>query len=177
MGYGRLATRSRVSECQLLGGPPNRPLERAPTSSRFHLRGALRSIHCGFTGCVTVFGRLLHSVQYTNTDQTRVVLGRSGGSAVTVGNVAAGTEATDAVNVAQLRNGLTDAIQQSNAYTDLRMAVLSYSLEDLRRVSYAGTAGALAAAALPQIAEPGKSMFAVGAGTYEGQSSMAIGYS
>ncbi|TFI32376.1 hypothetical protein E4M08_09145 [Histophilus somni] len=40
-----------------------------------------------------------------------------------------------------------------------------------------GIAGANAAAALPTIAMPGKSALAVSAGTYRGQSAVALGYS
>ena len=40
-----------------------------------------------------------------------------------------------------------------------------------------GIAGANAAAALPQAYIPGKSMVAAAAGTYRGQSALAVGYS
>ena len=46
-----------------------------------------------------------------------------------------------------------------------------------RRESFAGTAGALAAAGLPQAFEPGRGMLALGAGTYGGQSAFALGLS
>ena len=118
-----------------------------------------------------------NSLQYADEDQTRVVLGRSGGPAVTVSNVAAGVEDTDAVNVLQLRQSMNEAIEQSNAYTDMRLAAVNYNVQQVRKLAFAGTAGALAAAGMPQIAERGKSMFAVGYGTYEGQSAMAMGYS
>ena len=84
---------------------------------------------------------------------------------------------TDAVNVLQLRESMNEAIQQSNTYTDMRLAAVNYNVQEVRKLAFAGTAGALAAAGMPQIAERGKSMFAVGYGTYEGQSAMAMGYS
>ncbi|WP_426024590.1 YadA-like family protein [Brevundimonas sp. PWP3-1b1] len=118
-----------------------------------------------------------NSLQYADAGQTRVVLGRSDGPAVTVSNVAAGVADTDAVNVMQLRESMNAAVEQSNAYTDLRMAAVNYNLQEVRKLAFAGTAGALAAAGMPQIAERGKSMFAVGYGTYEGQSAMAMGFS
>lgn len=118
-----------------------------------------------------------NSLQYADQGQTRVVLGRSNGPAVTVGNVAAGVADTDAVNVLQLRESMNEAIQQSNTYTDMRLAAVNYNVQEVRKLAFAGTAGALAAAGMPQIAERGKSMFAVGYGTYEGQSAMAMGYS
>jgi autotransporter adhesin len=118
-----------------------------------------------------------NSLQYADQGQTRVVLGRSDGPAVTVSNVAAGVADTDAVNVLQLRESMNEAIQQSNTYTDMRLAAVNYNVQEVRKLAFAGTAGALAAAGMPQIAERGKSMFAVGYGTYEGQSAMAMGYS
>lgn len=118
-----------------------------------------------------------NSLQYADQGQTRVVLGRNNGPAVTVGNVAAGVADTDAVNVLQLRESMNEAIQQSNTYTDMRLAAVNYNVQEVRKLAFAGTAGALAAAGMPQIAERGKSMFAVGYGTYEGQSAMAMGYS
>ncbi|WP_312596101.1 YadA-like family protein [Brevundimonas sp.] len=118
-----------------------------------------------------------NSLQYADQGQTRVVLGRSNGPAVTVSNVAAGVVDTDAVNVLQLRESMNEAIQQSNTYTDMRLAAVNYNVQEVRKLAFAGTAGALAAAGMPQIAERGKSMFAVGYGTYEGQSAMAMGYS
>ena len=118
-----------------------------------------------------------NSIQYASTDRSRVVLGRENGPAVTVSNLAAGVEAGDAVNVQQLRDGLTGAVQQANAYTDARLAVMNYSLSEIRKLAYAGTAGALAAAGMPQISERGQSMMAIGVGTYEGESAMAAGFS
>ena len=118
-----------------------------------------------------------NSLQYADQGQTRVVLGRSNGPAVTVSNVASGVADTDAVNVLQLRESMNEAIQQSNTYTDMRLAAVNYNVQEVRKLAFAGTAGALAAAGMPQIAERGKSMFAVGYGTYEGQSAMAMGYS
>ena len=118
-----------------------------------------------------------NSVQYADSSQTRVVLGRADGPAVTIGNVAAGIADTDAVNVLQLREGINEAVERSNTYTDMRMAVMDYNVQQVRKLAFAGTAGALAAAGMPQIGERGKSMFSVGYGTYEGQSAVALGYS
>ncbi|WP_421730074.1 YadA-like family protein [Brevundimonas sp.] len=118
-----------------------------------------------------------NSIQYSSADRSRVVLGRAGGPAVTVSNLAAGVEAGDAVNVQQLREGLAGAVQQANAYTDVRLAVMNYSLREVRKLAYAGTAGALAAAGMPLISERGQSMMSLGVGTYEGESAMAVGFS
>jgi autotransporter adhesin len=92
-------------------------------------------------------------------------------------NVAAGVAPTDAVNVKQLSDGLASTLASANAYTDTRLAGLEFDLSEVRRDANAGTAGALAAAGLPQAFEPGRGMLAFGAGTYQGQSAFALGLS
>ncbi|MDO4698902.1 MAG: YadA-like family protein [Pasteurellaceae bacterium] len=77
-------------------------------------------------------------------------------------NVAPGTAPTDAVNVSQLRDATIDVHNKINRNN-----------KDLR----AGIAGANAAAGLPQVYIPGKSMVAASAGTFKGQSAVAVGYS
>ena len=96
---------------------------------------------------------------------------------MTLHNVAAGVAPTDAVNVQQLNDGLKSTLASANAYTDQRIAGIQYDLSQVRRDSFAGTAGALAAAGLPQAFEPGRGMLAFGAGTYQGQSAFALGLS
>ncbi|WBO24363.1 YadA family autotransporter adhesin [Sphingomonas abietis] len=123
-----------------------------------------------------------NSVQYDNASHTDVTLGSTGGddtpsAPVAVHNVAAGTSPTDAVNLAQLNSGINSAVTQANSYTDQRFAAINYDLRKVRRDSYAGTAGALAAAGLPQAYEAGKGMVAMAGGTYQGQSAFALGLS
>ncbi|MCD2314553.1 YadA-like family protein [Sphingomonas sp. IC-11] len=120
-----------------------------------------------------------NSVQY---DQGRTsVTFNTTGSAVVLRNVAAGTSATDAVNVGQLQSGLQGAVNQANSYTDTRLSQalssMNFNLREVRRDLSAGTSSALAAAGLPQANEPGRSMVAVGGGTYRGQTALAIGAS
>ena len=80
-------------------------------------------------------------------------------------NVAAGeisATSTDAINGSQLysvASNLNNKINRSN------------------KEHRAGIAGANAAAGLPQVYTPGKSMVAASAGTYKGQSALAVGYS
>ena len=69
-------------------------------------------------------------------------------------DVAAGTAPTDAVNVQQLNDGLASTLASANAYTDRRVSALEFDLASARREANAGTAGALAAAGLPQAFEP-----------------------
>jgi autotransporter adhesin len=117
-----------------------------------------------------------NSIQYDNASRTSVTL-NPGGDAAVLHNVAAGVAPTDAVNVAQLGSGVESAVTRANAYTDSRLAGIEFDLGEARRDSFAGTAGALAAAGLPQAFEPGRGMLAFGAGTYRGQSAFAIGLS
>ncbi|HEX7752796.1 MAG TPA: YadA-like family protein, partial [Novosphingobium sp.] len=117
-----------------------------------------------------------NSIQYDNAGRTSVTF-NPGGNAVALHNVAAGVAPTDAVNVSQLNNGIESAVTRANDYTDARLAGMEFDLGQARRDSFAGTAGALAAAGLPQAFEPGRGMLAFGAGTYRGQSAFALGLS
>jgi autotransporter adhesin len=92
------------------------------------------------------------------------------GSERQITNVAAGVQGTDAVNVNQLNQGMTSAVGQANSYTDDK-------IRSAKRDAYGGTASALAAAGLPQAVLPGHGMVAVAAGTYAGQSAIALGVS
>jgi hypothetical protein len=116
-----------------------------------------------------------NSVQYDATGNS--VTFNPGGAATTLHNVAAGVAPTDAVNVKQLGDGLASTLASANAYTDTRLAGVAFDLSQVRRDANAGTAGALAAAGLPQAFEPGRGMLAFGAGTYQGQSAFALGVS
>ena len=79
-----------------------------------------------------------------------------------VHNVKAGTEDTDAVNVSQLRSNVTN---------------LNNRINKVGKEARGGIAGANAAAGLPQVYIPGKSMVAASAGTFKGESAVAVGYS
>lgn len=88
-------------------------------------------------------------------------------------HVAAGTSATDAVNVAQMNKGLEEA----NALTGRVYNNLHRDIKDLDDKLSAGVAGAMAMAALPQPYSPGASMTSAGVGGYRGQSALAVGVS
>lgn len=109
--------------------------------------------------------------------------GASGG-AVRVANVANGTAATDAVNlgqlqasVAQLQGGLSQALTDANAYTDLRIAEFAFDLGKMRDSAFAGTAAAMALATIPQTMEAGKSLIGGAVGHYRGQTAFGFGVS
>ncbi|MDD7569764.1 MAG: YadA-like family protein, partial [[Actinobacillus] rossii] len=84
----------------------------------------------------------------------------AGGKKIT--NVARGTKGTDAVNLNQLKEVAGDIHNKINRNN-----------KDLR----AGIAGANAAAGLPQVYTPGRSMVAASVGAFKGQSALAVGYS
>ncbi|WP_448680719.1 YadA-like family protein [Pseudomonas nicosulfuronedens] len=92
-------------------------------------------------------------------------------------NVAAGTAATDAVNVSQLQKSMGDISNQFYDYTDSRYNALRHDLKKQDDILSAGIAGAMAMATLPQPYSPGASMAAVGLGNYRGQGALAVGVS
>lgn len=83
--------------------------------------------------------------------------------------VAAGTNDTDAVNVAQLK--------QTGTTINNRINNLSHHVDRVDHHARAGIASAMAAGALPQAYLPGKSMIAGGVATYRSASAVAFGLS
>ncbi len=84
-------------------------------------------------------------------------------------NVAAGSAATDAVNVSQLSGVKTELHNEINS--------VRRDLHKVDRKLRAGVAAAMATAGLPQAYAPGKSMVAMGGGTWNGESGLALGVS
>lgn len=122
--------------------------------------------------------RQLSSVQAGAVNYDRHVDGSVNYSSVTMGqagsptrvhNVASGEADTDAANVGQLR-----AMDQNYRR---QIDGLGRKIDDVKDQANAGTASALAAAAIPQATIAGKSMIAVGGGTYQGESAVAVGFS
>ena len=104
-----------------------------------------------------------------SVDYNNVTLGNGAGD-TTVHNVAAGVADSDAANVGQVNAGIQQGVNWANAYTDRRV-------QQLGNRANAGVAAAMAMAGLPQAYLPGKSMAAVAAGSFRGESSLAIGVS
>ncbi|OOF42714.1 hypothetical protein BKK50_06305 [Rodentibacter rarus] len=77
-------------------------------------------------------------------------------------NVAPGTDPTDAVNVSQLKGSITN---------------INNHINKVNKEARGGIAGSNAAASLPQVYLPGKSMMAASAGTFKGENAFAVGYS
>ena len=111
------------------------------------------------------------------TNYNSVTLGNTNSGPTTVRNVAAGTAGTDAVNVDQLKSGMAQTLDWSKAYTDERMGGFERDLRKTDNRASAGIASAMATAALPQPSEAGRSMASVAAGSYNGESGVAVGIS
>ncbi|MGQ0286304.1 YadA-like family protein, partial [Pasteurellaceae bacterium 22721_9_1] len=108
------------------------------------------------------------SVNITNNKNGDLQVGGKGGKAVKITNVAPGRiakDSKDAVNGSQLHQVAGDVANVNNKVNKLD-----------KRVRGVG-ASAAAAASLPQVYIPGKSMVAAAAGTYGGASAVAVGYS
>ncbi|WP_321793579.1 YadA family autotransporter adhesin [Caballeronia sp. J97] len=106
-------------------------------------------------------------------DRANTVSVGSAGSERQITNVAAGTQATDAVNLSQLNL----AAAQAQSYTDSRVANLQGQINNVASTAYGGIAAAMAAAGLPQPTAPGKTMVAIAGARYASASGAAIGIS
>ena len=113
---------------------------------------------------------------------TRVVSVGDKGKEAQIQNVAPGVvseTSTDAVNGSQLHatnqsiNRLGDTVNNIGG----NVTRLSDKVDNMDRDYRAGIAGSNAAASLPQVYLPGKSMVAAAAGTFKGQNALAVGYS
>lgn len=114
----------------------------------------------------------LQNINTVSNGKSSVILNEKGGTTIKGGdvsvdgnkitNVKAGTEDTDAVNVSQLKQSTGDIYNRINK---------------VGKEARGGIAGANAAAGLPQVYQPGKSMVAASAGTFKGENAFAVGYS
>ncbi|RKT98675.1 hypothetical protein C7H84_35760, partial [Burkholderia sp. Nafp2/4-1b] len=91
-----------------------------------------------------------------------------------IAHVAAATQGSDAVNLDQLNTSVAQGVQQSNTYTDQRIAGVQSQISDVAKNAYAGVAAAMAMPNLTPSA-PGKTVVAAGAATYKGASAYAAG--
>lgn len=133
-------------------------------------------------------GSTVAAVQYSNAATPTVgnggtitnhatLVGANAGAPVALHNVADAMAATDAVNLRQLQSGMDAAVASANGYTDARIAELGFNLRDVRKASFAGTAGAMAMAGLPQVLESDGRMVAGAVAHYRGQTAFAVGAS
>ncbi|WP_255631101.1 YadA family autotransporter adhesin [Caballeronia sp. dw_19] len=98
------------------------------------------------------------------------------GSERQITNVAAGTSATDAVNLSQLNQSASSTLNQANSYTDQRFNNTDQQIRDLDRNTRKGIA---AASALNVVTPylPGRTTLNAGVAAYRGQAAMGIGVS
>lgn len=144
-------------------------------------------------------GSTVVAVQYSNPGNPNVsnggtvtndvaFVGANAAAPVAVHNVAAGTLATDAVNLGQVQSQLTSAMTTAQSYTDTRVAAamdlmstqmtnVQFDLGELRRDAMSGIAGAMAFAGIPQTMDVGRSMVGGAVAYYRGQTAFAFGFS
>lgn len=112
----------------------------------------------------------------------------SDGNTRQITHVAAGTQDTDAVNVAQLKAvnerinaGVNADLQQMENRFSGRLESMQQSFDsrinDVEKEAQAGIAMAIATAGLPQAYLPGKSMFSMATGVFRGESGYAMSIS
>ncbi|WP_321934297.1 YadA family autotransporter adhesin [Paraburkholderia sp. J8-2] len=110
-------------------------------------------------------------------DRDNTVSVGSAGNERQITNVAAGTAGTDAVNVNQLNdavnnatgNAVQQATQQSNAYTNQQISVVRKQMNSL------GAAAMAASSLIPNARAEGNFQMAAAAGTYGGETALALG--
>ncbi|WP_409934752.1 YadA family autotransporter adhesin [Paraburkholderia sp. BCC1884] len=104
----------------------------------------------------------------------------SSGQERQITNVAAGTQATDAVNLGQMNDALTSAVgnlpagMSAKAYTDQQINTVQHSVNEVAKNAYAGVAAAMAMPNMTPSA-PGKTVVAAGAGSYKSGAALGVG--
>ncbi|EHU9778798.1 YadA-like family protein, partial [Escherichia coli] len=86
-------------------------------------------------------------------------------------NVAPGVNRTDAVTVGQLNESFSSLKQ----YTDRKVDSLDKKMGDMKTKLTAGIATSMALSGIPQAYQPDSSLVGVSAGTYGGESAIAVG--
>jgi trimeric autotransporter adhesin len=125
-----------------------------------------------------------NGVQYDkNADgskaNTVTLSGGTAGTPVGLRNVAAGVNATDAVNVAQLQGSAAGTLSSAKAYTDQSVSNLKafaeQGLRDAKQLATSGTALALAGTGLRYDDRAGKTSIAGAMSFYQGTTGIAFG--
>ncbi len=143
-------------------------------------------------------GSTVVAVQYSNpgtptvsnggTITNDVTLIGAAAAPVTIHNVGAGRDATDAVNLGQVQSQLASAVASAQSYSDSRLAAalgmvggefarIDFDMGELRQDAMAGVAGSMAFAGIPQTMEIGKSMLGGAVAHYRGETAVAFGFS
>ncbi len=152
----------------------------------------LQSVATGYASSATGSNAVAIGANSTATGNNSVALGAgsvaSEDNTVSVGsasqqrritNVAAGTANTDAVNVGQLNDAITNAssntvnqaVQQANSYTDSQFSKMNDKMNSL------GAAAMAATSLIPNARAEGNFQMSAAAGTYGGAAALAVGAS
>ncbi|KRB07991.1 hypothetical protein ASD86_09335 [Lysobacter sp. Root690] len=114
-----------------------------------------------------------------SSNTNSLTLNPNGTGQTTVRNVAAGTATTDAVNVGQLKSGMSDAVVQANSYTDSQVGTIRndvWNLKgDIRRLErdmHSGIATAIAIKPAPYVA--GRTTYYAGFGAYKSEAAFGV---
>ncbi|BCF99461.1 membrane protein [Paraburkholderia sp. PGU19] len=150
----------------------------------------LQSVATGYASSATGSNAVAIGANSTASGNNSVALGAnsvaSEDNTVSVGsasqqrrvtNVAAGTATTDAVNVGQLNDAITNAsnntvnqaVQQSNSYTDSQFNKMNDKMNSL------GAAAMAATSLIPNARAEGNFQMSAAAGTYGGAAAVAVG--
>nr|WP_235023264.1 YadA-like family protein [Caballeronia glebae] len=106
-------------------------------------------------------------------DRDNTVSVGSAGSERQITNVAAGTQGTDAVNLNQLNQG----ISQANSYTDQKVNALGDQISSTARAAYSGVAAATALTMIPDVDQGKTIAMGIATANYKGYQATAIGAS
>ncbi len=132
---------------------------------------ATQTVLSGGTGTTTL------TLQDNTATQAGVQLGGTGGAPVRIGGVAAGTAATDAVNVGQLNTFQTGINSQLNTFqsnVNSRFNYLDGRIKDLKEDAFSGVASAIALSAAQMPSAPGKTAVSIGGGFYKSEQAVGL---
>lgn len=132
------------------------------------------SVALGAGSATTVGAQTNYNAAYVGTSTSTGEVNVGGR---TISGLAPGMAGTDAVNLNQLRAGVTQAVGSANQYTDARISEVQGDMWAIDRGYRGATASAMAMSGIPQAYMPGKSMLAVGFGGYQSEYGMAVGLS
>ena len=118
----------------------------------------------------------------TRVDNNGITTNNGKGPSVTNNGVNAGNQKITNVKDGDINATSKDAVNGSQLHRavqniDNKFGDVYGKMNKINKDARAGIAGANAAAGLPQVYLPGKSMVAASAGTFKGQNALAIGYS
>ena len=118
----------------------------------------------------------------TRVDNNGITTNNGKGPSVTNNGVNAGNQKITNVKDGDINATSKDAVNGSQLHRavqniDNKFGDVYGKMNKINKEARAGIAGANAAAGLPQVYLPGKSMVAASAGTFKGQNALAIGYS